>query len=108
MNIAACENMDSRSARQLPDAPLYGIYPLLDEVNFIKSRAHALSVGDKPGHYEILSLLGQGGMGEVYRARDATLKRDMALRVLPAALLGEPDRHGSPKAIRGFGFTRSP
>ena len=35
-----------------------------------------LSVGDKLSYYEVLSLLGQGGMGEVYRARDTTLKRD--------------------------------
>ena len=51
-----------------------------------------LSVGDKLGHYEVLSLLGQGGMGEVYRARDTTLKRDVALKVLPAAFLRDPDR----------------
>src|ERR1700680_2275382 len=51
-----------------------------------------LSVGDKLGHYEVLSLLGQGGMGEVYRARDTTLKRDVALKVLPAMFLRDPDR----------------
>jgi len=51
-----------------------------------------LSIGDKLGPYEVVSLLGQGGMGEVYRARDATLKRDVALKVLPAAFLRDPER----------------
>jgi serine/threonine protein kinase len=51
-----------------------------------------LSVGDKLGHYEVLSLLGQGGMGQVYRARDTTLQRDMALEVLPATFLRDPER----------------
>ncbi len=48
-----------------------------------------LSSGDKLGPYEILSPLGAGGMGEVYCARDAKLNRDVAIKVLPAALSGD-------------------
>src|SRR3984893_6793114 len=51
-----------------------------------------LSIGDKLGHYEVISLLGKGGMGEVYRARDTTLKRDVALKVLPATFIRDPER----------------
>lgn len=51
-----------------------------------------LSAGDKLGHYEVLSLLGKGGMGEVFRVRDTTLKRDVALKVLPATFLRDPER----------------
>ena len=49
-------------------------------------------VGKTLNHYEILEPLGKGGMGEVYRARDTTLKRDVAIKVLPEELSADPDR----------------
>ena len=51
-----------------------------------------LSPGDKLGQFDVLSLLGKGGMGEVYRARDTQLKREVALKVLPAAFSSNPER----------------
>src|SRR5438128_4506519 len=51
-----------------------------------------LSAGDKIGPYEIVDLLGKGGMGEVYRAHDTNLSRDVAIKVLPVALAQDPDR----------------
>jgi hypothetical protein len=48
--------------------------------------------GTKLGPYEILSALGAGGMGEVYRARDSKLNRDVALKVLPAAFANDAQR----------------
>src|SRR5258705_4828547 len=48
--------------------------------------------GTRLGPYEIVSLLGAGGMGEVYRARDAKLGRDVAIKVLPARVAEDPDR----------------
>jgi serine/threonine protein kinase len=52
----------------------------------------ALTNGTKLGPYEIVAPLGAGGMGEVYRARDARLARDVALKVLPEAFARDPDR----------------
>ena len=52
----------------------------------------AFTAGIKIDAYEILSLLGTGGMGEVYRARDSALKRDVAIKVLPAFVSRDPDR----------------
>jgi Tol biopolymer transport system component len=52
----------------------------------------ALTSGTKLGPYEIVSLLGAGGMGEVYRARDTRLGRDIAIKVLPEGLANDADR----------------
>jgi Tol biopolymer transport system component len=52
----------------------------------------SLKSGDRVGPYEVLAGLGSGGMGEVYRARDLNLDREVALKVLPASLAGDPDR----------------
>ena len=52
----------------------------------------SLATGTKLGPYEILAPLGAGGMGEVYRARDTKLNRDVALKILPDAFASDPDR----------------
>ena len=51
-----------------------------------------MQAGERIGPYEIGSALGAGGMGEVYRARDAKLNRDVALKILPAAVAADPER----------------
>jgi len=52
----------------------------------------ALASGTKLGPYELVSLIGAGGMGEVYRARDQRLGRDVAVKILPASFAADPDR----------------
>ena len=52
----------------------------------------SLERGVRLGPYEIESVLGAGGMGEVYRARDTRLKRDVAIKILPGAFARDPDR----------------
>jgi len=51
----------------------------------------ALTAGTRLGPYEILAPIGAGGLGEVYSARDTTLKRDVALKVLPATFPRDPE-----------------
>ena len=52
----------------------------------------SLSAGSRLGPYEILSALGAGGMGEVYRARDRRLDRDVAIKILPELFAADPER----------------
>jgi serine/threonine protein kinase/Tol biopolymer transport system component len=56
------------------------------------AQSGALKPGTKLGSYEIVALLGAGGMGEVYQARDCKLGRNVAIKVLPAAFVHDPDR----------------
>lgn len=51
-----------------------------------------LTTGSRIAHYDILASIGAGGMGEVYRAHDTRIKRDVALKILPSAVASDPDR----------------
>src|SRR5687768_5726313 len=51
-----------------------------------------LATGTRLGPYEITAAIGAGGMGEVYRARDTRLHRDVAIKVLPPVFASDPDR----------------
>ena len=49
-------------------------------------------IGQSLGPYHVLARLGEGGMGEVFRARDTRLNRDVAIKILPSNLAFDPDR----------------
>ena len=51
-----------------------------------------LTAGTRVGPYEILASVGAGGMGEVYRARDSRVDRDVAIKILPALFAADPER----------------
>ena len=52
----------------------------------------SITPGTRLGHYEVIALIGIGGMGEVYRARDTRLGREVALKILPDVFARDPDR----------------
>ena len=60
----------------------------------------ALQPGTSLGSYSVTAKIGEGGMGEVYRARDTKLDRDVALKVLPQAFTEDPDRPGATGSVR--------
>src|SRR5215831_11342375 len=67
-------------------------HQLVTGYSLIQPTVMALSAGSRLGPYELLGLLGAGGMGEVYRARDTRLAREVAIKVLPAEVAGDPSR----------------
>jgi len=66
-----------------------------------------LKSGDLLGPYQILELIGAGGMGRVYRARDPKLNRDVALKILPDAFATDPDRLARFRRVRAWTATAS-
>src|SRR4029077_1683197 len=61
-------------------------------VGIITTNRLNLSPGTRLGSYEVTAQIGEGGMGQVYRARDTKLNRDVALKILPDAFVSDPDR----------------
>ncbi len=69
----------------------------------------ALTPGTTLGVYEVLSAIGAGGMGEVYKARDTKLDRDVALKILPDAFVNDPEAAGPvPAGSEGAGLAQPP
>ncbi len=68
--------------------------PAVDAVAATLAASSAAMIGREFGPYQITSPLGAGGMGEVYRARDRKLGRDVAIKILPQEFTADPERRG--------------
>ena len=68
------------------------VKPILELAIMTSFSKMPLSAGIRLGSYEVVGALGAGGMGEVYRARDTKLQREVAIKVLPAAVAADPER----------------
>jgi hypothetical protein len=66
--------------------------PLVLPAHMVSELAPAVMTGRTLGGYQLQTLIGAGGMGEVYRARDPKLDRDVAIKILPRAFTSDPDR----------------
>ncbi len=72
--------------------------PAIDRLPIAAGVLQLSSPPQRVGPYEVVGLIGAGSMGEVYRARDTKLKRDVALKVLPPLLALDPDRRRAVQA----------
>src|SRR6266545_5195378 len=95
---AACEgdaqlrrDVESLLAQPTTDGFL-GVPAMAVAAQMITSSGNSMLTGRRIGAYQIQTLLGAGGMGEVYRARDTKLGRDVAIKILPSHFAGDPDR----------------
>ena len=89
---SAVNHQDNRSAIENVFADTRAFLVPNKSGGIILPLAMSLTAGTKLGQYEIRATLGAGGMGEVYRAHDTRLDREVAIKVLPESLTSDPDR----------------